>query len=89
MSAFWPCCILLIGGVALYFAQRRKHEDVVSVNAVVDAAADWQRDLTRVPMLLRDIDEQEYAIGDELAQQYQSAQPRADCGRSAHGALYQ
>ena len=44
--------ILLIAGGALYLAQRRKRQDAVSVNAVVDAAADWQRDLTRVPMHL-------------------------------------
>ena len=76
--------ILLIAGVALYFAQRRKHEDVVSVNAVVDAAADWQRDLTRVPMhLTRISDEQEIRIGDELAQQYASAQPAQTAERSA------
>ena len=68
--------ILLIAGGALYFAQQRKRQDVVSVNAVVDAAADWQRDLTRVPMhLTRISDEQESRIGDELAQQYVSAQP--------------
>jgi predicted Zn-dependent protease len=48
----------------------------VSVNAVVDAAADWQRDLTRAPMQFTRIsDEQETRIGDELARQYVSAQP--------------
>jgi predicted Zn-dependent protease len=68
--------ILLIAGGALYLAQRRKRQDAVSVNAVVDAAADWQRDLTRVPMHLTRISvEQETRIGDELAQQYASAQP--------------
>ena len=68
--------ILLIAGVALYLAQQRKREDVVSVNAVVDAAADWQRDLTRVPMhLTRISDEQETRIGDQLAKQYASTEP--------------
>ena len=68
--------ILLIAGVALYLAQQRKREDVVSVNAVVNAAADWQRDLTRVPMhLTRISDEQETRIGDQLAKQYASTEP--------------
>jgi predicted Zn-dependent protease len=68
--------ILVIAGGSLYFAQHRKRQDVVSVNAVVDAAADWQRDLTRAPMQFTRIsDEQETRIGDELAQQYVSAQP--------------
>ena len=68
--------ILVIAGVALYLAQQRKREDVVSVNAVVDAAADWQRDLTRVPMhLTRISDEQETRIGDQLAKQYASTEP--------------
>jgi len=68
--------ILLIAGGAIYFAQHRKRQDVVSVNAVVDAAADWQRDLSRAPMhLTRISDEEETRIGDELAQQYTSAEP--------------
>lgn len=68
--------ILLIAGGSLYFAQQRKRKDVVSVNAVVDAAADWQRDLTRAPMQFTRIsDDRETRIGDELAQQYVSAQP--------------
>jgi beta-barrel assembly-enhancing protease len=67
--------ILLVSGAALYFAQRRR-QDTVSVNAVVNAAADWQRDLTRVPMhFTRISDDQEMRIGDELAQQYASVQP--------------
>jgi predicted Zn-dependent protease len=68
--------ILVIAGGSLYFAQQRRRQDVVSVNAVVDAAADWQRDLTRAPMQFTRIsDDQETRIGDELAQQYVSAQP--------------
>ena len=68
--------ILLIAGGALYFAQLLRRHDVMSVNAVVDSAADWQRDLTRAPMhFTRISDDQETRIGDELAQQYASAQP--------------
>jgi predicted Zn-dependent protease len=68
--------ILLVAGGALYFAQHRKRQDAVSANALVDAAADWQRDLTRAPMRFTRIsDDQEERIGDELAQQYSSAAP--------------
>lgn len=60
--------ILLVAGAALYYAQRHKHTDGVSANAVVDVAADWQRDVWRVPMhLTRISDQQEIRIGDELA----------------------
>jgi predicted Zn-dependent protease len=68
--------ILLVAGASLYFAQHRKREDAVSVNAVVNAAADWQSDLSRAPMhFTRLSDDQEVRIGDELAQQYLAAQP--------------
>ncbi|MGO9340688.1 MAG: M48 family metalloprotease [Terracidiphilus sp.] len=68
--------ILVVAGVSLYFAQHRKREDAVSVNAIVNAAADWQSDLSRAPMhLTRLSDDDEARIGDELAQQYLSAQP--------------
>jgi predicted Zn-dependent protease len=56
-------------------AQRREHRDEVSANAVVDAAAEWQRDISRAPMQFTRIsDAQETQIGDELAQQYGSTQ---------------
>jgi predicted Zn-dependent protease len=63
--------ILLAAGVALYFAQHRDARDAVSADAVVDVAADLQRDVTRVPMRvtrLSDVDE--VRIGDEFAQCY-------------------
>src|ERR1035437_2594820 len=67
--------VVLIAGVALYYAQRRKHADAVSANAVVDVAADWQRDLSRVPLRVTRIsDRQEQHIGDELARHYESAE---------------
>jgi predicted Zn-dependent protease len=70
--------VLLVAAAALYLAERRVHKDAVSANAVVDTAADWQRDLTRVPMhLTRLTDAQETRIGDELAQQYIDAMPAA------------
>jgi len=65
--------ILIIAGTSLYYAQRRNHADAVSANAVVDLAADWQRDLSRVPMRITRIsDQEELRIGNELAQQYES-----------------
>jgi len=63
--------VLLVGVSALYFTQRRHDSTPVSANAVVEVAADAQRDLTRVPMrLTRLSDEEEIAVGNELAGQY-------------------
>ena len=63
--------VLLVSVSALYFAERRRDSTPVSANAVVEVAADAQRDLSRVPMRLTRIsDDQEIAIGNELAQQY-------------------
>jgi len=66
--------VLLLAFVALYLAEHRRHADAVNTNAVLDAAADWQRDLSRAPMRLTRIsDEMEVRIGDELSQEYESA----------------
>ena len=63
--------VLLVGVSALYFSERRRDSTPVSANAVVEIAADVQRDLSRVPMrLTRLSDDQEIAIGTELAEQY-------------------
>jgi len=68
--------ILAVAGAALFFAQHGKRQDVVSPDALVNAAADVQRDLTRAPMHFTRIpDAEETRIGDELAQQYVSAAP--------------
>jgi predicted Zn-dependent protease len=70
--------VLIIAGAALYYAQRHKHFDAVSANAVVDVAADWQRDVSRVPLRVTRIsDEQEQQIGNALAREYESADPPA------------
>jgi predicted Zn-dependent protease len=56
---------------ALYFSQRRTDKTAVSANAILNMAADAQRDLTRVPMRLAHIsDLEEIRIGDELASRY-------------------
>ena len=64
--------VVLFAGVAgLYFSQRRHDPTPVSANAVVAMAADAQRDLTRAPMrLTRLSDDEEIAVGKELAEQY-------------------
>lgn len=63
--------IVVIAASAIYVSQRRQRNAPVSANPVVDIVADVQRDVTRVPMkLTRMSDEQEIRIGDELAEQY-------------------
>lgn len=63
--------VLLIALAALYFSQRRHDSTPVSANAVLEIAADAQRDVTRAPMRLTRIsDDQEIAIGNELASEY-------------------
>jgi len=63
--------VLLIGVTALYFSQRSPESTPVTANAVVAIAADAQRDLSRAPMrLTRLSDDEEIAIGRELARQY-------------------
>jgi predicted Zn-dependent protease len=63
--------VLVIGVAALYFSQRRHGSTPVSANAVVAIAADTQRDITRGPMrLTRLSDDEEIAIGNQLAEQY-------------------
>ena len=63
--------VLAVGVTALYFSQRRGDSTSVSANAVVEVAADAQRDLSRVPMrLTRLSDDEEIAIGSQLADQY-------------------
>ncbi len=55
----------------LYWSQRRSKSAPVSANAILNMAADAQRDLSRIPMhFTRLSDEQEIAIGKELATRY-------------------
>lgn len=56
---------------ALYFSQRRRESTPASANAILNMAADAQRDLARVPMRLTHLsDAEEIRIGDELAGRY-------------------
>lgn len=70
---FALAAVLLMAAGGLYFAQRRARHDAVSSNALVDVAADWQRDVPRVPLhFTRLSDAEEMQIGDQLAMQYTS-----------------
>jgi beta-barrel assembly-enhancing protease len=63
--------VLAVGGAAHYFSQQRRDTTPVSANAVVEVVADAQRDLSRVPMrLTRLSDDEEIAIGNQLSEQY-------------------
>jgi predicted Zn-dependent protease len=63
--------VFAVGVSALYFSQRRHDSTPVSANAVVEVVADAQRDVSRVPMrLTRLSDDEEIAIGNQLADQY-------------------
>jgi predicted Zn-dependent protease len=63
--------VLATGVTALFFSQRRHESTPVSANAVVEVVADAQRDFSRVPMrLTRLSDDEEVAIGNQLADQY-------------------
>ena len=65
--------VLAVSAAALYYAQRREKTSHVSANAILQLAADAQRDVTRVPMhLTRISDEEEIAIGRRLSAQYAS-----------------
>jgi predicted Zn-dependent protease len=66
---FFAILGLALGG--LYWSQRRPKSPPVSPNAILDLAADAQRDLARIPMhFTRLSDEQEITIGRELASHY-------------------
>lgn len=63
--------VLLVGVSAIYFSERRHDSTPVSANAIVEVTADAQRDLSRVPMrLTRLSDDEEIAVGAELSEQY-------------------
>lgn len=63
--------VLAIALAALYFSQRRREQTPVSANAILNMAADAQRDLARAPLRLTHLsDNEEIRIGDELAASY-------------------
>jgi predicted Zn-dependent protease len=63
--------LLAAGGAALYYAERHKQESRVGPQAVLNALADTQREISRVPASVTRIsDEEEVRIGDALAERY-------------------
>ena len=68
--------VLVVALAGLYLAQRREHLDAVSPNAILDVAADFQRDLSRAPMQVTRLpDDNEIRIGNELAEGYLRVAP--------------
>ena len=66
-----PALILAIAGAALYYSERHKQETRVGPEAVLNALADTQRGISRVPAALTRLsDEEEIHMGDSMAQGY-------------------
>ena len=75
-SIVFPMFFLVLGAAvgALYYSQRRQQASHVSANVIVELAADAQRDISRAPLQLTRIsDEEEIAIGRKLESQYASS----------------
>jgi predicted Zn-dependent protease len=69
--------VLGVSLAGLYWSQRHAKSPSVSPNAILNLAADAQRDLTRVPMhFTRLSDEQEIAVGRELSERYATQQQK-------------
>jgi len=63
--------VLVASAAAIYYAQRRQKQARVSANALMEMTADAQRDISRLPMhLTRLPDDEEIAIGRQLESQY-------------------
>ena len=63
--------LIIIAGAAIFYAERRKPEGHVGPEAVLNAVAETQRDLSRVPaQLTRLSDEEEIEIGNAMAARY-------------------
>ncbi len=72
-SVVFPVFFLILGFAlaGLYWSQRRPKSTAVSPNAILNMAADAQRDISRVPLhFSRLSDEQEITIGKELSARY-------------------
>ena len=70
----WLLLIVLLGacGADLYYSQRHKAETHVGPEAMLNALADNQREISRLPAgLVRLSDRDEVRIGDAMAQNYQ------------------
>jgi predicted Zn-dependent protease len=68
--------VLTVAIAGLYLAQRSKRHDAVTPDAVLNATADFERDVSQMPMhLTRLPDESEVRIGNGLAEEYLSTEP--------------
>jgi beta-barrel assembly-enhancing protease len=69
----WLAMLLVLGasGAALYYLQREKTQTRVGPEAVLNAVAETQREISRVPArLTRLSDDDEIRVGDGMAQNY-------------------
>jgi predicted Zn-dependent protease len=79
----WLVMILILGGsgAALYYSQRQKTETRVGPEAVLNALADTQREISRVPArLTRLSDDDEVRVGDGMAQSYLARRGQPSAG---------
>jgi len=66
-----PAIILAISGGALYYSTRHKQETHVGPEAMLNALANTQREISRVPAALTRLsDDEEIRMGDSMAQGY-------------------
>lgn len=71
--------LLAAAGAALYYSERHKQESRVGPEALLNAVADTERELSRVPASVTRIsDEEEVRIGDALAQRYMAQSGTGD-----------
>src|SRR3954469_25940161 len=64
--------VMLVAGAALYYSNRHEKDAGLHANAVVNLAAETQRELSRVPMeATRISNEEEIEIGNRIAARYE------------------
>jgi predicted Zn-dependent protease len=77
--------VLAAAAGALYYSGRHKQESRVGPEAVLNALADTQRELSRVPASITRIsDEEEISIGNKLAEHYSSQYAPGDATMQAY-----
>ena len=77
--------ILASAAGALYYSRQHKQEARVGTEAVLNALADTQREISRVPATVTRIsDDQEIEIGNALAQRYSSGYGPKDAAMQAY-----
>ncbi len=77
--------VLAAAAAALYYSQRHKQETRVGPEAVLNALADTQRELSRVPAAITRIsDQEEISIGNTLAERYSTQYGPGDAMMQAY-----